>query len=143
MATSTLASLSNDLAELTTAGAESVVQVGAGRRPASGIVHGADTIITTARAIGREDGLQVRLPDDTTVDADLVGWDPSSGVALLRTRVPDRPDASPAAPGAKRAPASSRSRSPGRGATPSPPAPASSRSSADRCAPDAGASWSR
>ena len=88
MATSTLSSLSNDLAELTAAGAASVVQVSGARRPASGIVHGADTIITTARAIGREDGLRVRLPDDTTVDADLVGWDPSSGVALLRSRSP-------------------------------------------------------
>ena len=88
MATSTLAALSNDLADLTAAGAASVVQVSGARRPASGIVHGADTIITTARAIGREDGLQVRLPDDSTVDADLVGWDPSSGVALLRSRAP-------------------------------------------------------
>jgi S1-C subfamily serine protease len=87
MATSTLASLSNDLAELTAAGAPSVVQVG-GRRPASGVVHGSDTIITTARAIGREDGLRVRLADDTTIDADLAGWDPSSGIALLKTRSP-------------------------------------------------------
>ena len=88
MAISTLAALSNDLADLTAAGAASVVQVSGARRPASGIVHGADTIITTARAIGREDGLQVRLPDDTTVDAGLVGWDPSSGIALLRSRAP-------------------------------------------------------
>jgi serine protease Do len=88
MATSTLASLSNELAELTAAGATSVVQVGAGRRPASGVVHGTNTIVTTARAIGREDGLQVRLPDDTAVGAELVGWDPSSGIALLRTQSP-------------------------------------------------------
>jgi S1-C subfamily serine protease len=88
MAISTLAALSNDLADLTAAGAASVVQVSGARRPASGIVHGADTIITTARAIGREDGLQVRLPGDITVDADLVGWDPSSGVAVLRSRSP-------------------------------------------------------
>jgi len=88
MATSTLAALSNDLADLTAAGAASVVQVSGARRPASGIVHGADTIITTARAIGREDGLRVRLPDDAIVDADLVGWDPASWVALLRSRAP-------------------------------------------------------
>ncbi len=88
MATSTLASLSNDLADLTAAGASSVVQVSGARRPASGVVHGPDTIITTARAIGREDGLKVRLPDDSTVDADLTGWDPSSGIALLRSRSP-------------------------------------------------------
>src|SRR5687768_4299061 len=88
MTTSILASLSDDLAHLTAAGAGSVVQVAGARRPASGVVHGADTIITTARAIGREDGLQVRLPDGTTVDADLAGWDPASGIALLRTRAP-------------------------------------------------------
>jgi S1-C subfamily serine protease len=88
MATSTLASLSNDLADLTAAGAGSVVQVSGARRPASGVVHGPDTIITTARAIGREDGLQIRLPDDSTIDADLAGWDPSSGIALLRSRSP-------------------------------------------------------
>src|SRR5687768_1856581 len=88
MATSTLASLSNDLAQLTAAGAASIVQVSGARRPASGVVHGGDTIITTARAIGREDGLKVRLPDDSIVDADLAGWDPSSGVAVLRARAP-------------------------------------------------------
>jgi S1-C subfamily serine protease len=88
MATSTLVSLSNDLAELTAAGAGSVVQVGGRRRPASGVVHGPDTIITTARAVGREDALQVRLPDDSAVGAELVGWDPSTGVALLRTQSP-------------------------------------------------------
>src|SRR5262245_62164657 len=88
MATSTLASLSNDLASLTAAGAGSVVQVGGRRRPASGVVHGPDTIITTARAVGREDGIQVRLPDDTTVSAELAGWDPSSGIALLKTQSP-------------------------------------------------------
>ena len=86
MATSTLASLSNDLAQLTASSAGSVVQVSGGRRPATGVVHGPDTIVTTARAIGREDGLQIRLPDDRVVDADLAGWDPSSGVALLKAR---------------------------------------------------------
>jgi S1-C subfamily serine protease len=88
MATSTLVSLSNDLAQLTATGAGSVVQVAGGRRPATGVVYGPDTIVTTARAIGREDGLQVRLPDDRIVDAELAGWDPSSGVALLRARSP-------------------------------------------------------
>ncbi len=53
----------------------------------SGVVHGADTIITTARAIGREDGLRVRLPDgDDALEADLAGWDPATAVAVLRTR---------------------------------------------------------
>jgi S1-C subfamily serine protease len=88
MDTSPLVSLSNALAELTASGARSVVQVAGARRPASGVVHGPSTVMTTARAIGREDGLHVRLPDNSTVDADLAGWDPASGVALLNTRSP-------------------------------------------------------
>jgi S1-C subfamily serine protease len=82
----TLASFSDELANLAATGALSVVQVAGGRRPASGVVHGPDTIITTARVIGREDGLRVRLPDDSVADADLAGWDPSSGIAVLRAR---------------------------------------------------------
>jgi len=62
------------------------VQVAGGGRPASGVVHGPETIVTAARVIGRGDGLQVRLPDDSVVEADLAGWDPSSGIAVLRTR---------------------------------------------------------
>jgi S1-C subfamily serine protease len=65
-----------------------VVQVLGARRPASGVVHGPDTIITTARAIGREDGLRVRVPGGESVDADLAGWDPATGIAVLRARTP-------------------------------------------------------
>jgi S1-C subfamily serine protease len=88
MANTTLSAFSNELAEQTAAAARSVVQVIGARRPASGVVHGPDTVITTARAIGREDGLRVRLPDDTLIDADLAGWDPATSLAVLRTRTP-------------------------------------------------------
>jgi S1-C subfamily serine protease len=81
-----LSSLSNELAERTADGAAAVVQLAGSRRPASGVIHLNGTIVTTARAIGREDGLRVRLPDDSTVEADLAGWDPSSGIAVLRPR---------------------------------------------------------
>lgn len=81
-----LPSLSNEIADRAASGAAAVVQVAGSRRPASGVVHRNGTIVTTARAIGREDGLRVRLPDDSTVEADLAGWDPSSGVAVLRPR---------------------------------------------------------
>lgn len=80
-----LASLSNELADLSAAGAPSVIQVLGARRPASGVIHGADTIITTARALGREDGLRVRVNDGEPIDADLAGWDPATGIAVLRT----------------------------------------------------------
>lgn len=88
MTTFTLSGISDELAALTSASAASVVQVIGARRPASGVVHGADTIVTTARAIGREDGLRVRLPDDTIAEADLAGWDPATGLAVLRARRP-------------------------------------------------------
>jgi S1-C subfamily serine protease len=88
MSNTTLQTLSDELADLTTAGSAAVVQVIGGRRPASGVVHGADTIITTARAAGREDGLRVRLGGGDPIDADLAGWDPATGVAVLRTRTP-------------------------------------------------------
>ena len=81
----TLATLSDELANLAAAGAASVVQVLGAKRPASGVVHGADTIITTARAIGREDGLRVRVADADPTEAELVGWDPATGIAVLRT----------------------------------------------------------
>jgi S1-C subfamily serine protease len=88
MTNTTLSALSNELGSLAEAGAASVVQVLGARRPASGVVHGPDTIVTTARAIGREDGLRVRLPGGATVDADLIGWDPATGIAVLRARTP-------------------------------------------------------
>jgi serine protease Do len=86
MSNTTLVALSNELGSLAEAGAASVLQVLGARRPASGVVHGPDTVITTARAIGREDGLRVRLPGGESVEADLAGWDPASGIALLRAR---------------------------------------------------------
>ena len=81
-----LASLSNELSDLSAAHAPSVVQVIGARRPASGVIHGTDTIITTARALGREDGLRVRVNDADPIEADLAGWDPASGIAVLRSR---------------------------------------------------------
>jgi serine protease Do len=81
-----LSTFSNELADLAAAGATAVVQVLGARRPASGVVHGPDTIVTTARAIGREDGLRVRAAGADAVDADLAGWDPATGIAVLRAR---------------------------------------------------------
>jgi S1-C subfamily serine protease len=82
--TQVLTSFSNALADAVAAAAPSVVQVYGARRPATGVIHGADIVITTARALGREDDLHVRRADGTALDAQLAGWDPATGLAVLR-----------------------------------------------------------
>jgi len=84
MAESILNTISNELADAVAAAAPSVVQVIGRRRPASGVVQAADIIVTTARALGRDDGLRVRRAGGETVDAQLAGWDPATGLAVLQ-----------------------------------------------------------
>jgi S1-C subfamily serine protease len=79
-----LTQFSNELADAVASAAPSVIQVLGGRRPASGVVYTTDTIVTTMRAIGREDALQVRTPDGQIAAAELHGWDPATGIAVLR-----------------------------------------------------------
>ncbi len=85
MTTSSLLSLSNDLADLCAANASTIVQVLGARRPASGVIHGDDTILTTGRAIGRENGVRVRIGDADPIDAEMVGWDAATGIAVIKT----------------------------------------------------------
>jgi serine protease DegQ len=84
MTTDQLTQFSESLADSVGAAASSVVQVHGAGRPASGLVFAPDIVITTARALGREDGLQVRGHDGSTFDAQLAGWDPTTSLALLR-----------------------------------------------------------
>ena len=79
-----LGQISNQLADAVDAAAPSVVQVQGRRRPASGLVYANDVVLTTARALGRGDGLHVRRHDGTTLDAQLAGWDPTTSLAVLR-----------------------------------------------------------
>jgi S1-C subfamily serine protease len=81
---STLTSISNQLADAVDLAAPSVVQVQGRRRPASGLVYANDVVLTTTRALGREDGLHVRRHDGQTMDAELAGWDPATTLAVLR-----------------------------------------------------------
>src|SRR5262245_9868511 len=80
-----LTQLSNQFADVVAAAAPSVVQVHGRRRPASGLVYADRVVVTTTAAIGREDGLQVRVHDGSATDAELVGWDPATGLAVLRS----------------------------------------------------------
>jgi serine protease DegQ len=91
-----LRDLSNAMADAVASAGPSVVQVHGHRRPASGVVYQDDTVLTTTRALGREDGLRVRRPDGGEIDAELVGWDPASSLALLRANGLDLRPLSPA-----------------------------------------------
>ena len=75
-----LQSLSNQMADVVASVAPSVIQV----QNASGVVYARDVVLTNARALGREDGLHVRTHDGRTLDAELQGWDPATGLALLK-----------------------------------------------------------
>ena len=76
--------LSNEFADAVAAAAPSVVQVIGRRRPASGLAYAEDAVLTTMSAIRREDGLHVRRDDGRTYDAELLGWDPATGLSVLR-----------------------------------------------------------
>jgi len=82
--TTELLNFSNALADAVAAAAPSVVQVQGRRRPASGLVYADNIVLTMARALGREDGLHIRRHDGQTLDAEVVGWDPTTGLAVLR-----------------------------------------------------------
>lgn len=84
MANDFLAAFSNQLADIVSTAAPSIVQVQGRRRPATGIVYTDDVVLTTTRALGREDGLHVRRHDGDVLDAQLAGWDPATSLALLR-----------------------------------------------------------
>jgi len=79
-----LALFSDHLADVIDAAAPSVVQVQGRRRPASGVVFGDGLVLTTTRALGRDDGLSVRTADGETSEAELAGWDPATTLVLLR-----------------------------------------------------------
>src|SRR6185503_13326501 len=91
---------SNDLADAVAAAAPSVVQVHGRRRPASGLVYADGVVVTTMRAVGREDGLRVRAHGGDTLEATLAGWDPTTSLAVLKvpglTATPFTPSTTPA-----------------------------------------------
>lgn len=81
---SLLTQLSNEVADLVASAAPSVVQVHGHKRPGTGIVYSDNVVLTTTRALGREDGLRVVRPDGSAADAELAGWDPATNLAVLR-----------------------------------------------------------
>ena len=90
-----LSLFSDQLADAVAAVAPSVVQVQGRRRPVSGVVYGPGLVLATARALGREEGVRVRAHDDRTFDAEFGGWDPATGLVILRASGLDAPALSP------------------------------------------------
>ena len=84
---SDLLSLSQSIASLVERIAPSVVRVEARRRHgATGIIWSTDGhILTSSHAVEREEQIQLTLPDGRTAPAELVGRDPSTDLALLKT----------------------------------------------------------
>ena len=84
---SVLQNLSNDLAATVAAVGPSIVRVEARRRlPASGIVWSADGVIVTAyHVVEQDEQIKVGLADGQTVSASLVGRDPTTDLAVLRS----------------------------------------------------------
>jgi S1-C subfamily serine protease len=76
--------LSNSMADAVEQAAPSVVQVRGRRRPGSGIVYQPEIVVTNARALGSEDGLHVQTHGGARFEATLAGWDPATGLAVLR-----------------------------------------------------------
>jgi S1-C subfamily serine protease len=96
-----LTSFSSQLGDVVAAAAPAVVQVHGRRRPASGLVYAENVVLTTVRALGREDGLRVRRHDGTALDAELAGWDPTTNLAVLRVAGLDTVPIAPAANAAR------------------------------------------
>jgi S1-C subfamily serine protease len=96
MSNDLLSSFSNQLADAVAAAAPSVVQVQGRRRPASGLVYADNVVLTTVRALGREDGIHVRRHDGRALDAELAGWDPTTSLAVLRVPGLETPAITPA-----------------------------------------------
>lgn len=79
-----LTQFSNQLADVVGVAAPSIVQVQGRRRPGTGLVFGDEAVLTTMRAVGREDGLRVRRHDGQVLDAEFAGWDVATTLAVLR-----------------------------------------------------------
>jgi S1-C subfamily serine protease len=84
-ASTTLSSLSDDIAAAVEKASASVVTVYARRRmPGSGIVWVPGLIVTASHVVERDEEISVGLPDGSIVPATLVGRDPGSDIALLK-----------------------------------------------------------
>jgi S1-C subfamily serine protease len=100
---STLSRLSEGMADAVEKIGLSVVQVnGRRRRSASGVVYAPARVLTASHVVEREEDLSVRTGEGRTVEARLIGRDPSNDLAVLEvSELGDRTVAEPAAGGVR------------------------------------------
>jgi S1-C subfamily serine protease len=77
--------ISKQISELVARTASSVVQVEGEGRPASGLVFDAETVITTMRAVGRDEHPRVRRADGEVTNGEIAGFDPATRLVVLKT----------------------------------------------------------
>lgn len=80
------AKLSNEFAEITAKAAQFTVAVHTETRgSSSGVFWRNGIVVTVDHALHRDEEIQLTLPDGTIADAKLIGRDPSSDLAVLKT----------------------------------------------------------
>lgn len=82
---STLQEFSDALADAVELAGQQVVRVDSRRRfPASGIVWSGDIVVTAHHVVERSENIRLGLHDGRTVEAELIGRDPATDLAVLR-----------------------------------------------------------
>ncbi len=82
-----LSDFSNGLADVVARGSGSTVRIEARRRlPATGFAWESGVIVTAHHVVERDGNIRVGLPNGETVEATLVGRDPSTDVAVLKLK---------------------------------------------------------
>jgi S1-C subfamily serine protease len=84
MTNTTLSTLSDAIASIVEAVSPAVVQVQGHRRSISGVALEDGGVLTMLSGIRQDEGLRVRRHDGQTLPAELAGWDPPTGLAVLR-----------------------------------------------------------
>ena len=83
-----LKDLSDGLASMVERAGPSVVRVEGRRRgPSSGVVWSDGVIVTCSHVLEWEEGIEIGLPDGRTAKANVVGRDPGTDLAALKTDV--------------------------------------------------------
>jgi S1-C subfamily serine protease len=81
-----LSALSDAMADAVEEAAAGTVLINARRRfPASGIAYAPNLVLTASHVIEREEDIPIGLPNGDQVKAALVGRDPGSDIAVIRT----------------------------------------------------------